>query len=124
MVLARHIVAVELVEHGEVDAVSTKQRLDHGQVGPVPVGGLLHPVTQPGLHVRQEGVGVLRGPLTDQPGDHQLVVGVECRPRPHVPVVVGMLLGDVLLLGADERPDLVALDPLGGEVGEHAVLIG
>ena len=46
------------------------------------------------------------------------------RPRPHVAdAELARLLGrDVLLLGVDERPDLVALDPLRSHVADHRIV--
>ncbi|MDP9383434.1 MAG: hypothetical protein M3Q29_25485 [Chloroflexota bacterium] len=113
------------MEHGEVDPVSAEQRLHDGQVGPVAVGGHLHPVAQPGLQIRQEHVGIVGRALPDEPRRDQLGVGVYGRPRPHVAVAEGalVLFGHVLLFGVAERPDFVALDPPARQVGEHGVLV-
>ncbi len=119
------LVPVELVEHGEVDAVRTEQRLHDGEVGTVTIGGHLHAAPKAALEVAQEHVGVGRGALAHEPRRDELRVSVDRDPRPHVPVAeLALVLGsDVLLLAVAERPDFVALDPLGGQVGEHAVLI-
>src|SRR5258706_11822684 len=67
-------------------------------------------------HVPQEHLGVLAVPLADQPGDHELRVGVDRGPRPDIAVApLALLVGrHVALLGVDEAPDFVALDELGG----------
>jgi hypothetical protein len=61
----------------------------------------------------------------DEVGRDQLRVRVDGDPRPHVAVVhVAALVGrHVLLLAADERPNLVALDALARQVAHHAVLM-
>lgn len=64
------------------------------------VGGQLDAVAEPGLQVGHEHVGVLGGPLADEPGGDELRVGAQRRPRPHVavPERAPVLLGHVLLL--------------------------
>ena len=52
---------------------------------------------------------------------NELRVRVERNPRPHVPGLVALLRRDVPLLAANERPNLVALNPLAGQIVHHAI---
>jgi hypothetical protein len=71
-------------------------------------------------HVGHERLRALAGPRANEQRDHELGVGIQGRVGPNVTVPV--LLG-VLLLRPDERPQLVGLDMLGGQVSEHVVLM-
>src|SRR6266511_2372437 len=50
-------------------------------------------------------------------------IRVERDPRPHVASLSTLLQRDVLLLGVNERPNLVALNPLARQVAHAAVLL-
>ena len=68
---------------------------------------------------------VAPGPVAQPPGQDQLGVRADGRPRPHVTSLRRRVLGAgyVLCLGIDERPNLVGLDALAGQVPKRLVLV-
>ena len=112
------------MEHREIHPVP-HERVHDGEVEVQPVGGELDRTAEPRLQVIDERIGVGQGALTDQPRRDQLGVGVDGDPGPHVAVAGGALevLGDVLLLGVAERPNLVGLDSPAIKVAKRLVLV-
>ena len=92
----------------------------------MPVGGDLRPVRQPALEVHQEPPAIFGVARADEPAGHQLGIGADRGPRPHVAdaELALAVLGNVLGLRVYEGPDLVALDRRAGKVVEHLVLVG
>ena len=70
-----------------------------------------------------EAVGHSRIAATDHPGRHELGIGVERSPRPHVADTRLTLPGCGLLLHADEAPDFIALDAAQLQVTEGGILM-
>ena len=91
----------------------------------MPVAGELHPVRQPQCQVADE---MLRGLCVASPNVEawdQLGVGVDRHPGPAVPSAFRSGLGRLYVLGPgiDERPNLIDLNALAGQVPKGAVLV-
>jgi hypothetical protein len=57
--------------------------------------------------------------LANTPREHELRFGAEANPQPHIAcvrILCGNLRSDVLLLARDERPHLVELHALRGDI--------
>ena len=119
------VLPVDFVQHREVDLVGPQTVHDAHVVTEAVRGQLDASVPQAHPEVAQERVAVLHRPLAHEPRRDQLRVGVDGGPRPHVAVAehVGLVGGDVLLLGVAERPNLVALDYRAGQVDERLGLV-
>ena len=92
----------------------------------MPIGRELHPAFQPIRHVEHERVSVLGVPAADEVGQHELGVGINGRPRPHVASIVRRRLGGryVLLLAVGEGPNLIDLHPLRLNAPNVLVVVG
>ncbi|MFZ0059748.1 MAG: hypothetical protein WAL35_06855 [Acidimicrobiales bacterium] len=105
--------SVGLYELCEVCRVTPKGIRDDCVVAEA-VGSQLDTVTRLNatLEVRQERVAVSEGAFADEPRRDELRVGVNRRPGPDISIVSVFLfaLGNVFLLGADERPNLICLN--------------
>lgn len=104
--------------------LTAKRVFDGCQIHPVAVCRQLHAVGQSARHVSHEVIGHRRGAGTDHVGDDQLSVRIKCRPRPAVAPLAPLLLGNILLLRADETPDLVTLNPLASEASDMGIMVG
>jgi hypothetical protein len=119
------VVAPVLFDHLRKVHVEPEGLFDGLEVRVVPIRGQLDALGQPLREIADEPARVLDLPLADVIRGHQLGVGVERRPRPDVAVtqLPHLVRPDVLLLDEAERPDLVALDPLGLEPAHGAVVV-
>src|SRR5688572_16744307 len=89
---------VDLLQLGVVGAVPAKELLDGHRIELVAVGGDLDAASHATSYVGHNRAGSCHVTATDVPGDHQLRVGINCRPRPHVAHTFDLPLcrGDVL----------------------------
>src|ERR1039457_2025426 len=102
------------------------ERVRYGcQIHFVAVRGQLNPIRQAAFHVPKKLRRTPGIPPSYQPGNHQLGLRLNCGERPYIPTDSGFhFLGcDVLFLAADERPNLIDLNTLGGNVADNAVLV-
>src|SRR5439155_11458779 len=108
---------VQLLEH-RVIHVRSERILDRVQIGAVAVGVDLHAPGETARQVLAEFRGRSRVPRRYEPRRDNLRIGTERRPRPNVPasIVAALTLRAVLLLHADEAPNLVQLEPLAWQV--------
>jgi hypothetical protein len=90
----------------------------------VAVRGELDAILEPAGHVLHE-LGRAGGiSSADVEGRNQLGVRVDRDPRPHgADALLAPFRSNVLLLGANEAPDFVALDTPAGQVPQRLVLI-
>jgi len=116
--------AIYLVEYGVVD-VSAEGFLDGVDVRPITVRRQLDAVGKPVGQVRDKSACVCACAPSYQPTRDNLGVGAEGSPCPHVPIaeLALVLLRDILVFGVAERPYLIALNPLAGQVAKVLVLI-
>src|SRR3990172_4663909 len=116
--------AVQLVEDRVVNTLPQK-RIYNRQVEIEAIGSQLDSVLKPPPEIIDKRVRVDEGPLPNQPRWNELGVSIDGYPCPNVPVSRRALelLGDVLLLGVAEAPNLVTLDGRGVEVAKGEVLI-
>ena len=117
-------VAIDFDKHGVVD-IRAKGLLHSFKVRLVAVAAELHPVGQAQRQVGDEQLRRLGVARADVERGDQLGVGVDRHPRPGVAGIVRVCLGggDVLGLRIDERPNLIDLHALAGQVAHHPVLI-
>ncbi len=115
---------VDLLEHRVVH-VQVERRFNCLQIRPVSVRRQLHPMPQPLSQIVHEVVRGRQITGADPPRRHELSVGINGRPGPHVACTLrGVLRSlDVLLLRVDEAPNLVALDPATRQVPQVLVLV-
>ncbi len=80
----------------------------------------------PAAQVIGDGQGGLAAAVPDEVAHHELGIGIERRPRPHVASAFRGGLGgcDVLRLGITERPDFIDLDPLRPHAHDQLVMEG
>ena len=103
---------------------------EHGfnsaQIGPVAVAGKLYAIGQSAFQIVSERKGGVRIASAKQPANDQLGIGAECGPCPNVASGRGRGLGvlHVVILGVNEAPDFIHLDPLAGQIAQRLVLIG
>lgn len=90
------------------------------------IAGELDAVGQPAPQIVQERHSAVRIAAGDQPANQHLRVGAECRPGPGIARARrrGLSFANIVVLGVDERPDLIDLHPLARKVPQRAVLIG
>jgi len=104
--------------------LACKSILDGLKVGLESVRGKLHTVGQTLRQVVHEVVSGSGISCANIPTRNQLSIGVHRNPSPNIPPTLRPLLGtDILLLGSNEGPYLVGLNPLASEVAEGAILI-
>jgi hypothetical protein len=114
---------VDLDQLRVVDVV-TERGIDRVQVRPVAVRGQLDAMREPASDVLHKGPSIFKVAGANAVADRKLCVRIEGYPRPDVaPPLLGVLDGDVALLRADERPNLVHLHLLTGKVAHGAVLV-
>jgi hypothetical protein len=81
------------------------------------VSGQLDAIGEAASEIVHEVVGRTRIAVADVPARNQLCLGVDRRPRPDIaPTLLALVGGHVLLFAAYERPNLVALDALAGQI--------
>src|SRR5689334_11320999 len=90
------------------------------------VAGELDAIGQPRLQIRNKRNGGVRIASAKQPANQKLGISADRRPRPNVASGRrrGLRLRYVAVLGVNERPDFIHLDPLARQVAERLVLIG
>ena len=118
------IVAVNFHQHGIINIFteSIRYRRDvHFET----IDGQLDAIGETAGEVLNELRGATRIALAYQPRAHQLGIGIEGDPGPSASdaMLVSSLLRDIFVLRTDEAPNLVALNPLGGQIAEYFVLI-
>ena len=120
--LAFRIVSVDLNEHGIVD-LFTEPVSHGGKVGPESVGSQLNAIGETAREILDEFGSATNVTASHQPRANQLGIGVQRYPGPHV--ATNLLCGhrgrNVLLLGSDEGPNLIALNPLAGQIYQGPV---
>lgn len=102
------------------------ERTGHAnQVCLVAIAGQLNAVIEALAQIGKKFPRRLAATVANVPRGDQLCVGVDCGPRPHVASLTGNLLFNrcVQRLGVNERPNLIDLDTLAGEVAEFCILI-
>ncbi len=119
------IVAVNLDQLGVVDALTESVRNSH-QVHLVAVRGQLNSIRQATGNVLKEFGSAPRIPPSNKPTDSELGMSFDSDEGPRIanrsPFGTS-LSGDVLLLAANERPDLIDLNPLRRECCGGGVLV-
>ena len=110
--VARRAVAVDFNEHAVVNWRGKKCRLDRCQIGVMAISGEVDAIGETRLQEAHEMIGALGAAIADIPRRDELGLAVDGNPCPHItPLFVALGLGlDILLLRADERPYLIALD--------------
>lgn len=83
-------------------------------------------VLEPLGQVGDEAIGVLGVPPAEVPAWDHLGISIQGDPRPDIPIpdLALVLVRDVLLLGVAKGPDLITLNPTGGQAPEGSVLVG
>lgn len=115
---------VDFVKDGIVDIVleGIKDRI---QVNLVAVRRQLHAIRETVCQVLYKLRGASSIALANQPGADQLGIGIHGNPRPHITSDLAFynLLSEVLLLGIDEAPNFVGLNPLARQVHQRIVQV-
>lgn len=122
--LALGAVAVHLDQHGIVD-IFAEPIGDRSQVHLQAIGCELHAIPETAREVLHKVRGASGITFANQPGANQLGVGIDCYPGPHVADAefVAPFSRHVLLLGPDELPNFIALNPLAAEVYQMGIQV-
>jgi hypothetical protein len=109
-----------------IDLARLEHVWDAPTVSLMAVGAELDSAAHPALEVVHERQPVLGRALPDEPRRHELCIGADRDPRPHIAITEGPLVlsRDVFLLCVAEPPHLVALNRFARQIDQNAVLIG
>lgn len=116
--------AVDFDQHSIVNFIP-KRFPDGRQVGPESVRGELHTHCKALAKVLDEGVGCIRIPAIYPVRNDQLGIRINRGPGPNITKAELPLefSGDIGFLGIAERPNLITLNPLAGQVAEVLVVV-
>lgn len=105
------VLAVEFYKHGVID-VCPKHSFNGGQVYPQSVSCELNAVSKSGREIVNECLGVFCGSFSNEPGNSQFAVGINCDPSPNISKtkLPDFFFWYVLTFRITERPNFITLN--------------
>jgi hypothetical protein len=116
--------AIELDQLGIID-IRAKAGLDCFQIGAMPICRDLDAPSESAGQITHKADCRCAAPIANEPRWNQLRIGTHRNPRPNVASSLRRGFGehDVALLGIDEAPNLIELEPLARQITERLVLV-
>jgi len=115
--------AVQFDQHGVVNLRA--ESVLHGiGINAMPISCELNPIDDTRSCIAHERLRCFGSKIPERVGHNQFAVAVQCRPRPNAAkATLYLFQGQILILTANKRPYLIALQPTNAHVADMRVMV-